>query len=57
MPQTVSGARIEPLAPPYPPAIGKVTRLSVQEGDYVEQGEFLLQIDPTDFQSTVDRIA
>ncbi len=23
MPQTASGARIEPLAPPYPPAIGK----------------------------------
>jgi HlyD family secretion protein len=37
-------------------AIGKVTRVAVEEGDYVEKGTFLLQIDPTDYQSAVDEL-
>lgn len=37
-------------------AIGKVTRLAVREGDWVEKGDFLLQIDPTEYQSTVDQL-
>jgi HlyD family secretion protein len=37
-------------------AIGKVTRLAVEEGDYVEAGDFLLQIDPTDYQAAVDQL-
>ena len=37
-------------------AIGKITRLAVEEGDYVEKGDFLLQIDPTDYQSAVDQL-
>lgn len=37
-------------------AIGKVTRVAVKEGDYVEQGDFLLQIDPTDYQATVNQL-
>ncbi len=36
-------------------AIGKVTRLAVKEGDYVKKGDFLLQIDPTEYQSIFDR--
>ncbi|MFQ5511310.1 MAG: efflux RND transporter periplasmic adaptor subunit [Candidatus Krumholzibacteriia bacterium] len=37
-------------------SIGKVTRLAVKEGDYVEKGDFLLQIDPTEYQSMFDRL-
>lgn len=37
-------------------AIGKVTALAVREGDRVEQGQFLLQIDPTDYESMVDQL-
>ncbi|MBC8424160.1 efflux RND transporter periplasmic adaptor subunit, partial [bacterium] len=33
--------------------IGKVTRLAVAEGDVVEQGQFLLEIDPTEYKSVV----
>jgi multidrug efflux pump subunit AcrA (membrane-fusion protein) len=36
--------------------IGKVTRLAVREGDRVEQGQLLLEIDPTEFRSTVDAL-
>jgi HlyD family secretion protein len=37
-------------------AIGKVTALAVHEGDKVEQGQFLLQIDPTGYESIVDQL-
>ncbi len=33
--------------------IGKITRLSVEEGDRVEQGQFLLEIDPTEYATLV----
>jgi HlyD family secretion protein len=36
--------------------IGKVTRLAVREGDRVEQGQLLLEIDPTEFRSVVDAL-
>ena len=35
--------------------MGRVTRLSVNEGDRVTVGQFLLQIDPESLQSAVDR--
>ncbi len=37
-------------------SIGKVTKVAVKEGDYVEQGQFLLQIDPILLETTVDRL-
>lgn len=37
-------------------AIGKVTALAVREGDRVERGQFLLQIDPTDYESAVAQL-
>ena len=37
-------------------AIGKVTKLAVSEGDHVDKGDFLLQIDPTSYQSVVDQL-
>ena len=37
-------------------SIGKVTRVAVKEGDYVEEGQFLLQIDPIQLETTVDRL-
>lgn len=37
-------------------AIGKVTRLAIKEGDHVEKGDFLLQIDPTEYQSIFDQL-
>lgn len=37
-------------------AIGKITRLDVKEGDHVKKGDFLLQIDPTAYQSAVDQL-
>jgi HlyD family secretion protein len=37
-------------------AIGKVVKLAVKEGDYVKAGDFLLQIDPTPYQSAVDEL-
>lgn len=37
-------------------AIGKVTELAVREGDRVKKGDFLLQIDPTGYESIVDQL-
>jgi HlyD family secretion protein len=37
-------------------SIGKVTRVDVREGDYVEEGQFLIQIDPIQLETTVDRL-
>lgn len=37
-------------------AIGKVTSVAVEEGDHVEKGDFLLQIDPTEYESTVAQL-
>ena len=37
-------------------AIGKVTRVGVKEGEYVEKGQFLLQIDPIQLESMVNQI-
>ncbi len=37
-------------------SIGKVTRVAVKEGDFVEKGQFLIQIDPIQLESTVRRI-
>jgi len=37
-------------------SIGKVTRVAVKEGDYVEYGQFLLQIDPIQLETIVDRL-
>lgn len=37
-------------------AIGKVTSVAVEEGDQVERGDFLLQIDPTEYESTVEQL-
>jgi HlyD family secretion protein len=34
---------------------GRITRLAVQEGDYVKKGQFLLQIDPTIYEANVQR--
>jgi HlyD family secretion protein len=36
--------------------IGKVTRVAVEEGDYVHEGQFLLQIDPIRLESEVAQI-
>jgi HlyD family secretion protein len=35
--------------------MGRVTRLAVEEGDRVKQGQFLLQIDPMSLRGTVER--
>lgn len=37
-------------------AIGKVTEVAVEEGDYVQKGDFLLQIDAIPYQSAVDQL-
>ena len=37
-------------------SIGKVTKVAVEEGDFVEKDQFLLQIDPMELESTVSRI-
>jgi HlyD family secretion protein len=37
-------------------SIGKVTKVAVREGDVVEKGQFLLQIDPIELETTVARI-
>jgi HlyD family secretion protein len=54
---TASG-RIEPTRQVDVSAtsIGKVTRLAVEEGDYVQKGDFLLEIDPMVYQSAVDEL-
>lgn len=38
-------------------AMGKVTKVAVEEGDHVKKGDFLLQIDSTPYQSAVDQLA
>ncbi len=35
--------------------MGQIVDLAVEEGDWVEKGQFLLQIDPSIYQSVVDR--
>ena len=37
-------------------SLGTITKLGVQEGDYVKQDQFLLLIDPVPLQKTVDRL-
>jgi len=37
-------------------SIGKVTKVAVKEGEYVTKGQFLVQIDPVELESTVARI-
>jgi HlyD family secretion protein len=37
-------------------AIGKVTRVAVEEGQVVHKGDFLLQIDPTAYESSVAQL-
>ncbi|HVO76560.1 MAG TPA: efflux RND transporter periplasmic adaptor subunit, partial [Candidatus Bathyarchaeia archaeon] len=37
-------------------SIGKVTKVAVKEGETVKQGQFLLQIDPVELESTVARL-
>jgi HlyD family secretion protein len=32
---------------------GRITRLSVKDGDYVKEGQFLLQIDPQQYEAQV----
>jgi HlyD family secretion protein len=34
---------------------GRIVKLSVQEGSYVQQGQFLLQIDPTIYEANLQR--
>lgn len=37
-------------------AIGKITKLAVEEGQHVNKGDFILQIDPTQYRSTVEQL-
>lgn len=37
-------------------SMGKVTRVAVEEGDFVRKGQFLLEIDPTSLRSTVEQL-
>ncbi|HKW14221.1 MAG TPA: efflux RND transporter periplasmic adaptor subunit [Candidatus Krumholzibacteria bacterium] len=37
-------------------AIGKVTRLAVKEGDHVNKGDFLLEIDATNYEASVSEL-
>jgi HlyD family secretion protein len=37
-------------------AMGKITAVAVEEGQTVERGDFLLQIDPTPYESSVDQL-
>jgi HlyD family secretion protein len=34
---------------------GRITRIAVREGDYVQRGQFLLQIDPTIYEANLQR--
>src|SRR6266849_8036774 len=34
---------------------GRITRIAVREGDFVQKGQFLLQIDPTIYQATLQQ--
>jgi HlyD family secretion protein len=36
--------------------MGRVTRLAVEEGEVVDAGDFLLEVDPQRLQSTVDQM-
>jgi HlyD family secretion protein len=36
---------------------GRITRIAVREGDFVKQGQFLLQIDPTVYQANLQQAA
>ncbi|HVH09542.1 MAG TPA: efflux RND transporter periplasmic adaptor subunit [Gemmatimonadales bacterium] len=36
---------------------GRITRIAVREGDFVKQGQFLLQIDPTIYQANLQQAA
>jgi HlyD family secretion protein len=36
--------------------IGKVTKVAVKEGEHVKEGQFLLQIDPVELETTVTRM-
>jgi HlyD family secretion protein len=38
-----------------PDITGRITRLAVREGDFVQKGQFLLQIDPTIYQADLQR--
>jgi len=38
-------------------AMGKIKRLAVEEGDVVNKGDFLLQIDPLPYASVVDQLS
>lgn len=38
-------------------AMGKVTEVAVEEGDNVQEGDFLLQIDATPYKSAVDQLS
>jgi HlyD family secretion protein len=37
-------------------AMGKITRIAVEEGQTVEKGDFLLEIDPTAYRSSVQQL-
>lgn len=37
-------------------AMGRITRLAVEEGDVVHEGDFLLEIDPKPYESTVAQL-
>src|SRR5205814_6784465 len=34
---------------------GRITRIAVREGDFVQKGQFLLQIDPTIYEANMQR--
>src|SRR5881409_4086117 len=34
---------------------GRITRIAVREGDFVQKGQFLLQIDPTIYQANLQQ--
>src|SRR6266566_2256498 len=34
---------------------GRITRIAVREGDFVQKGQFLLQIDPTVYEANLQR--
>src|SRR5881392_1402694 len=36
---------------------GRITKIAVREGDFVKQGQFLLQIDPTIYQANLQQAA
>src|SRR3989440_7424817 len=36
---------------------GRITRIAVREGDFVQRGQFLLQIDPTIYEANLEQAA